>query len=146
LFTACLLACHCSFAQTYTGDEAEIEKILANVAQFSKYVMAGDQESIAAAYTADGKIFPNTIDIIEGTEGLAKYWTRSEGYETTFHKITPREIKIIGDEAYDYGYYEGKSKGPDGVEKSWRGKYVIVWKKVADDWKIYLDIWNSIRD
>ena len=34
-------------------------------------------------------------------------------------KVTPEEIKIIGNEAYDYGYYEGRSIGGDGKESSW---------------------------
>ena len=46
-----------------------------------------------------------------------------------------------------YGYYEGKSIGNDGNESSWKGKYVITWKEVEPDvWKMYLDIWNSVRD
>lgn len=62
------------------------------------------------------------------------------------HKISPQEIKIIGNEAYDYGYYEGTTRFSDGKEKSGKGKYVIVWKKVENEWKIYLDIWNRIAE
>jgi len=28
---------------------------------------------------------------------------------------------------------------------SWKGKYVIVWKKVDSKWKMHLDIWNSVK-
>jgi ketosteroid isomerase-like protein len=42
------------------------------------------------------------------------------------------------------GYYEGKSLKQDGEEISWKGKYLIVWKKEANDWKMYMDIWNRI--
>ncbi|MEO0584930.1 MAG: nuclear transport factor 2 family protein [Bacteroidota bacterium] len=66
-----------------------------------------------------------------------------EGVAITYHKVTPEEIKIIGDEAYDYGYYEGKTKSAERGESSWGGKYVIIWRKVEGEWKIYLDIWNS---
>ena len=61
-----------------------------------------------------------------------------------FHKITPKEIKVVGNEAYDYGYYEGTTLRANGSESNWKGKYVIIWKKVAGEWKIYLDIWNRI--
>ncbi len=130
--------------QNLIGDEKEIEKILFNIKTFSEHIMASDYDAIAAAYTEDGKIFPSGRDIIEGREDIRKYWVLPEGRSTKYHKVKPEEIKIIGDEAYDYGYYEGVSLNAQGQESSWKGKYVIVWKKVEGEWKIYLDIWNRI--
>ncbi|MEM7367474.1 MAG: DUF4440 domain-containing protein [Bacteroidota bacterium] len=130
------------FSQTYSGNQEDIDQILENIQKFSSYVMNSDAEKIADAYTTDGKIFPDNRDIMEGREALVRYWTSPEGYQTTYHKITPSEISIEGETAYDYGYYEGKSKNPEGQESSWSGKYVIVWKKLDNDWKIYLDMWN----
>lgn len=125
--------------------EMEMEAIMNNISAFSQHVMNGDAEAIADAYTSDGKIFPNNRDIMEGRDALVKYWSPQKGYKTTYHKVKPEEIKILGDEAYDYGYYEGKTLNEStGKESSWKGKYVIVWKKVKGEWKIYLDIWNRI--
>lgn len=138
-----LLSCFLSLpAQSYTGNQQDIDQILENIKNFSSYVMNAEVNKIADAYTLDGKIFPNNRDIIEGREGLIRYWTSPDGYQTTYHKITPSEITIQGETAYDYGYYEGKSKNPEGQESSWSGKYVIVWKKIDKEWKMYLDIWN----
>lgn len=132
-----------SKSQSFAGDTSEIKKILNNISLFSEFVMAADIESIGNAYTEDAKIFVNNRDIIEGRELIKKYWTPGEGFKTTYHKIYPEEIVIKGgDTAYDYGRYEGKTLTPKGEEVGWKGKYVIVWKKVEDDWKIYLDIWN----
>jgi len=135
-----------SIAQNYQGDQKHIEKILSNIKDFSASVMNSDYQSIGMAYTEDAKIFPNNSDIIEGREAIIEYWILPEGVQTKYHKITPVEIKLIGDEAYDYGYYEGVTLRTDGTESSWRGKYVIVWKKEDKDWKIYLDIWNRINE
>lgn len=132
--------------QNYEGKPKQIQKILENVAKFSEYVMNAEYDKISESYTIDGKIFPNNVDIIEGRDMIKEYWRLPEGVTTTYHKITPVEIKIIGKEAYDYGYYEGTTRRANGEEVSWRGKYVIVWKKIGKDWKIYLDIWNGIRD
>ncbi|MEO1413717.1 MAG: nuclear transport factor 2 family protein [Bacteroidota bacterium] len=131
------------FAQTYIGDEKEITQILENVSAFSQHVMDGDHEAVGKCYTSDAKIFPNNRDIIAGQEDVTTYWKMPEGVAITYHKVTPEEIKIIGDEAYDYGYYEGKTKSAERGESSWGGKYVIIWRKVEGEWKIYLDIWNS---
>ncbi len=119
------------------------EIILKNVEAFSKTYMAGDAEKLSQFYSEDGKIFPNNTDIISGREAIKKRWTLPEGVSIKYHKVTPSEIKIIGDFAYDYGYYEGSSSSAKG-ESPFKGKYVIVWKKIKGDWKIYLDIWNNI--
>ncbi len=132
-------------AQKLEGNQEDLNIILKNIELFSSYFMAGEAEKMAQCYTVDGKIFPSGQNIIEGTSGLNQYWTLSEGTTIVKHKIIPREIKIIEDYAYDYGYYEGATKNASGQVSTWQGKYVIVWKKVDDQWKIYLDIWNPLQ-
>lgn len=133
-------------AQDYQGPEEDIEQILANTKAFSAAVVAGDLDGIVDAYTEDGKIFPNNRPILEGREALAAYWKPGPDYRTSYHLLTPLEIKVTGDEARDYGTFEGRTVGPEGEETSWRGKYVVVWKKVDGEWKMYLDIWNASPD
>lgn len=132
-------------AQTYSGDQADIDHILQKAKDFSDYVVAADYVKIVESYTEDAKIFPNNLDILEGKEAILNYWTLPEGVQTTHHKLMPSEIKVMDDEAYDYGYYEGKTKRANGEESSWRGKYVVIWRKVDGDWKMYLDIWNAVK-
>lgn len=133
-------------SQQFSGNQDDIDKILLNIDKFSSYVMESNYDKIAESYTNDGKIFPNKREIIEGRTLIKAYWELPEGVSIMHHKITPSEIKVLGNEAYDYGHYEGKTKRKDGQEVAWKGKYVIVWKKVENDWKIYLDIWNNIVD
>ena len=90
----------------FYGDSLEIAQIISNAGEFSKYLIAGDAKGIASCYTADGKIFSNGIDILEGTKDLEEYWAPGEGAVVSHHKITPEELRIIGDYAHDYGYYE----------------------------------------
>lgn len=135
-----------TYSQNLIGDHAEIEVILANIKTFSDDVMASDYQAIGNAYTKDAKIFPSSTDIIEGRDAIVKYWTPSNGSKISYHKITPEEIKINGDEAYDYGRYEGTTQSSNGTKNSWKGKYVIIWRKVNGQWKIYLDIWNRIGE
>lgn len=133
-------------AQNYIGDQKDIKQILQNIDDFSMYYVNKDYEKLANAYTLDGKILPPGTGIIEGREAIKKRWTLPEGVDILHHKINPSEIKIIAEYAYDVGYYEGRSKRQDGEIRPFKGKYVIVWKKVAGDWKIYLDIWNGVDD
>ncbi|MCI4668973.1 MAG: nuclear transport factor 2 family protein [Bacteroidia bacterium] len=132
------------FAQDYYGKEKDIQQILKNIEAFSKAFMANDVQGLVDSYTADGKIFPGGRNITEGRSDLEKYWLVPEGVTVLHHKVTPTEIRIVKKYAYDFGYYEGKTKDAKGEVNSWKGKYVIVWRKVGKDWKIYLDIWNNI--
>lgn len=143
--TLLLLSFASAPAQSYTGDRAEIDTILQNIESFSRFYMNKEYEKLAGAYTVDGKILPPGTDIIEGREAIQRRWTLPEGVNVLHHEINPAEIKIVGDYAYDVGYYEGRTERPDGNVYPFKGKYVIVWKKVEGDWKIYLDIWNDIR-
>ena len=128
----------------YQTNKKEKASILKKIAAFSKAYMDGDFEKMANAYTVDGKIFPNKSDVISGRATLKDWWTIKNGSKILNHKVTPSEIKFLGDYAYDFGYYEGASQSKEGEVYNFKGKYVIVWKKVEGEWKIYLDIWNSL--
>lgn len=124
-----------------SGQLAEIE---AEIKEFSRAYMEGDYDALANAYTPDGKIFPNNTGIIEGREAIKARWTLPEGARILKHEVNPESISIIGNYAHDYGYYEGMSSDAGGEISNWKGKYVIIWKKIEGDWKIYLDIWNRV--
>ncbi|GAA4279279.1 YybH family protein [Aquimarina mytili] len=123
------------------------EEQIRNAAKsFSKSYLKQDYEAIAKSYTSDAKIFPNNAPIISGYEAIKKRWSGASGYTPIEHQIIPEEIFILGDTAHDYGIYKGKNKNDDGTEISYKGKYVVVWKKIDNQWKMYLDIWNRIKE
>lgn len=136
----------CSNGKTKNYREIEKEKIIAATKVFSQAYMNGDFETIANSYTMDAKIFPNNADIISGRDAIKKRWMSGSGTKVLHHELTPLEIKFFGDYAHDYGYYKGKSQNKDGTVAHWKGKYVVIWKKEDGRWKMYLDIWNRIRD
>ncbi|SHH30213.1 YybH family protein [Winogradskyella jejuensis] len=126
--------------------KSDLDIIKENTLAFSRAYMDGDIDGLVNMYTEDGKIFPNNLNILSGKTELKKYWNLPEDTKILHHKVTPSEVKIENDTAYDYGYYEGKTLTKDKKEVQWQGKYIIIWKKVNGDWKIYLDIWNNVRD
>lgn len=101
-------------------------------------------EDLKAQFLGD---FPTRGPILQGHPAIENYWTPNPAGQsrTIYHRIWPSEIQILGNTAYDYGYYEGKTQLSDGRQSHWRGKYVIVWHRTqAGDWKMYLDIWNRL--
>ncbi|MEM9917629.1 MAG: DUF4440 domain-containing protein [Bacteroidota bacterium] len=126
----------------FTGDRTEIDAIMAQGNKFSEYYVSGNTKALVDIYTEEGKIFPGRTEILKGKEALTKYWSPSEGYVMNAHKVRPEEIVVVGDTAYDYGYYMGRSTNPKGETADWGGKYVIIWKKVDGKWLMDIDIWN----
>jgi ketosteroid isomerase-like protein len=127
-------------AQTSRPDRAAI---LDAARQFSAAYTRGDAAAMTALYTADAVIFPERSDAITGHEAIKRYWTRGERSRVTRHQLTPTRVTVDGKHAYDYGTYEiagerdGKAWGP------FRGKYVVVWRREPDGWRMQLDMWNS---
>ncbi len=133
-------------AQNYSGPKEDIDAILAKAAAFSEAYMAKDFDAIARAYTSDGKIMPGNSMIISGREKIKQHWLLPDSVNIKLHELHPEEIKVLEDYAYDYGYYNGITIRPGGEEVSWKGKYVVVWKRVEGDWLMYIDIWNNVRN
>jgi len=144
LLLSFLLSASLLSAQDYSGPQEDIDAILTKVKSFSENVVASNHKAIGMFYTDDAKIFPQRVDIIHGREDITTYWERPDDVRILVHVVTPSEITIVDEVAYDYGYYEGPTRRADKTESSWRGKYVIVWKKVKGEWKIYIDIWSGI--
>lgn len=127
--------------QTYNGKKKHIHQILDNIALFSELLIARKHDELVNLYTADAKLFPSNQPILSG-DALTDYWAPNPDSKITYHKVTPVEITVVKNIAYDYGRYEGTSLKADGTETNWQGKYVIVWHLIGKEWKIYLDCWN----
>lgn len=128
------------------NEVAEKEKLVAVIQKFSKDFMNANYEGMLDAYTADGKMFPTDVDVIEGHQAITKRWLMNKDSKILYHEMVPVEVNFLGNHAYDYGYYKGKTQKPDGSIIDWKGKYVVVWKKIDGQWKMYIDIWNQMVD
>ncbi len=147
LFTLTLIFAGYSIqAQDYFGDPIDITKILSAMEDFSDAYVEADYERLASHYTNDARILPPGAGIIQGREDIQKRWTLPENVKILAHKSTPHELRILGNYAYDIGIYEGETQRPDQTTVTWKGKYIIVWHKVDDQWLIYADAWNRTDD
>lgn len=147
--TAILWLCACpsydsALSQQSAEEQGVIDALVRISTQFSAAYVKGDIAKLVSFYTEDAVIFPGNSDLMRGKEALTKYWTLPPGRTITHHKITAVEIKINGDFAYDYGYYEVSGRNNGEAWGPTYGKYLIVWKRGNDGaWRIHLDMWNS---
>ena len=125
-----------------TSVEGEKIAILKAVEDFSKAFVDLNYDAMANAYTEDGKIFPINDTIYSGREEIRKFWIMPDGVSMKEHKISPQEITVLGNTAYDYSLYEGVSKNATGEVNPFKGKSMIIWKKVDGKWLMHYDFWN----
>lgn len=134
----------CARAQESAQEQEVLKKLTRISVQFSAAYMQGDLDKLVSFYTDDAVIFPGNSDLIRGKEAIKKYWMLPPGRVVTQHKITALEIKLLGEFAYDYGYYEVQGRNGEEPWGPTYGKYLIVWKRDQSGvWKMHLDMWNS---
>jgi len=101
----------------------------------------GDFVGIASLYTDDATAFPPGSAMVKGSAAIAAMW-KSMAAQVSDPKVTTIDVKSLGPSAArEIGTFSLKTKGPTPQEVS--GKYVVVWEKVGDRWKLATDIWND---
>ncbi len=135
-----LLSVTTAVGQAVPSDSATIHQ-LSN--QFSAAYVRGDAAAMAALYTTDAVIFPEQSEAIAGRRAIERYWTAEPGRRITSHRITPARIQVDGRHAYDHGTFQVSGERDGVAWGPFRGKYVVVWRREPDGWRIHLDMWNS---
>lgn len=151
LLIACVLALGaCSVRSAHEIDLSHTEPGQGEVAQieelsrrFSAAYVAGDIETMVSIYTPDAVIFPGNSEAIRGHVAIRRYWSLAPGQRITLHRATPTEIRIDGGHAYDHGVYEVAGENNGTAWGPSHGKYVIVWRRTPQGWRMHLDMWNS---
>jgi uncharacterized protein (TIGR02246 family) len=120
---------------------AQKAKIEAVNAKWIEFFNKGDFAGIASLYTADATAFPPGSAMVKGAAAIGAMW-KSTAEEVGDPKFTTLDVKSFGSSAArEIGTFSVKTKGPTPQEVT--GKYVVVWEKVGNDWKLAADIWND---
>jgi uncharacterized protein (TIGR02246 family) len=112
--------------------------------RWNQLIAARDVAGVVDLYAEDGMIMPPGSPAAQGAAGLNQVWGGLLGMPGMKLVITPEVITVAkaGDIAIDKGTYALTTGGPEG-ETTDNGKYVVVWKKAGDEWKVAYDIFNS---
>jgi len=110
---------------------------------YEKFIKAfnnGNAKGVAMNYAENAKIMPTNSDVIQGLEGIEAFWKGAMDMGLKKAEIEIIQAEGLGDTAIDEGRYKlflGNGQMAD------QGKYIVIWRKVKDSWKMDLDIWNS---
>ena len=120
------------------AQKAEIEAVNAKWAEFFN---KGDFAGVASLYTADATTFPQGSAMVQGGAAIGAMFKRM-AERVGDPKLTTLDVKSLGpNAAREIGTFSFKTKAPSPQEVT--GKYVVVWEKVRNDWKLASDIWND---
>ena len=122
----------------------EIRKEIEQVKQkFGEAVRKCNVEAVAALYTRDAWFLPPNSEIVRGRQAIQESWRRSlqGGLKDTI--LATVELVGSGDIVNEIGNAKiiFHPEGLDPIE--YKDKYVILWKRKAEGWKLHWDIWNS---
>lgn len=124
----------------YLDTKKELEK---GNQKFGELVRKGDAKALSNLYTSDACLMPVGMNPIKGRKGVEEFWgsvIKGMGLKDA----TLKTVELIGegDAITEMGEYLLKlhSAGKDMEDK---GKYLVVWKKTPEGWKIHWDIWTS---
>ena len=100
----------------------------------------GDAAAVAALYTDDAYLLAPDMEITQGRDAIQKFW--QGGIEQLSDmKLTVVDVELLGENALrEIGTFTAMTKGDQPQEVS--GKYVNIWEKVGDEWKLATDIYN----
>lgn len=120
---------------------AQKTEIEAANAKWVEFFNKGDFAGIASLYTSDATAFPPGSAMVKGNAAIGAMW-KSVAEQVGDPKLSTLDVKPLGPSAArEIGTFSLKTKGPD--PKDLTGKYVVVWEKDGDDWKLAADIWND---
>jgi len=106
--------------------------------------LRSDSVAVGALLTDDTLLLPPAGRMIQGKKATEEYWRATWAQlKIVDFKMTILNLYGKGDLVYEVGSYTLKFQvqGKEGVDE---GKYVVVWKQMAEKtWKKLVDIWNS---
>jgi uncharacterized protein (TIGR02246 family) len=103
-----------------------------------------DVEALVAFYAPDGVLMNANAPAVVGRDAIREWFEAALQSPNLTYNFTPEVIEVAasGDLAYDRGTYRLAMDSPQGHVED-KGKYVAVWKKIGNDWKVVVDIMNS---
>jgi ketosteroid isomerase-like protein len=114
--------------------------IAAGNAALSAAIAAGDADAAVAVYLENASFMGANAPAAVGHDAIRAAFQGMIEAGIGRVALTTDEIEAFGDTAYEVGRYVLDAK--DGTHLD-HGKYVVIWKRAGDGWKMYRDIFNS---
>lgn len=125
--------------------DEEIKKAIDDAnRKFSEGFLKGDASITLSGYVEDSILFPPDADFVLGKEAIEKFWRGVMSSGVREANLTT--LDLLGDDecVQERGTGLLKIQSKDGNIAEQKIKYVVVWRRIANDWRNLWDIWNKI--
>src|SRR5262245_13017262 len=114
------------------------------IAEFEIAGKARNASALAAFYAEDATLLPPGSPLIKGRSNILAFWERFLGAGAGEPKLHTVSVESSGELAYEIGTYDATLPKPDGTgTETSSGKYLVVWKHMADgSLKIVADMFS----
>lgn len=102
----------------------------------------GDAATMAALYTENGQVLPPNSDAVSGRSAIQSFWHGAIQMGIKAVRLETLEVEGQGTTANEVGRFTLQGENGQVVDS---GKYVVIWKQEAGQWKLHRDIWNSSK-
>ena len=101
--------------------------------------LAGDAQAVGKLYTKTvGRVIPPGAPTASGRTEIASFWLGLMRTGVKDLALETAEVEAVGDLAYETGTVRLVG-ADDAVSVS---RYLVVWKRRGDQWKMHRDTWN----
>jgi len=116
------------------------DAIVAADQTFMTIFSRGDAAGLAALYTENGQFLPPNSDFVTGTQAIQATFQAFMDMGIKAIKLETIEVEGYGDTASEVGKYTLEGEGGQVLDQ---GKFIVIWKQEAGQWKLHRDIINS---
>jgi len=116
------------------------EAIAAANENFMAAFSRGDAAGLAALYTDNGRVLPPNSDFVSGKQAIQTFWRVLMDMGIKTAKLEIVEVEDHGDTAIEVSTYTLRGEAGQVLDQ---GKYIVIWKQEAGQWKLHRDIFNS---
>ena len=125
---------------TESGTSEVQSAIGAGVERFMAAFNRGDAAGLAALYTEGAQCLPPNGDFVTGRPAIAGFWQAVMDMGIKEAQIEILEVEAHGDTATEVSKFALLGEGGQVLDQ---GKYIVIWKEEAGQWKLHRDIFNS---
>lgn len=118
------------------------DAIVAADRNFEAAFHRGDAAAVAALYTEDGQFLQPHGETVSGRQAIQATFQGLMDMGVKVIRLAALEVEDYGDTASEIGTYVLEAEGGQVVD---RGKFVVLWKREAGQWKLHRDIINSSK-
>jgi uncharacterized protein (TIGR02246 family) len=140
LLITLLIICAASIAE---GQQSARRAIEANTKQFTEAFNKGDAAAVANMYTMGARVLPPNGEMVEGRANIQKFWQGAMSAGMKMVSLETVHVETQGNLAVEIGRYTLTMPGAGGTTTTDKGKYVVVWKREGQSWKLAVDIFNT---